>query len=148
MATKRLPSLEGEVFLGIVRTAGSLVRPVEQLLNGQGLTFTQYNVLRILRGAGDAGATGREIAARMINAEPDMTRLLDRMEKGGLISRCREAADRRCVTTRITPAGLAMADALDQPVADLHREQLARLTKAELKRLLAWLRKAAAKTAP
>ena len=113
-------------FLAVMRAAGGLLRGVEVLLNRYGLTAAQYNVLRILRGAGD---------------EPDITRLLDRMEKRGLISRRRDAKDRRFVTTRIAPAGLETLAALDAPVAALHRRQFGRLSGAELRRLMAALEK-------
>ena len=114
---------------------------MEVLLNGYGLTTTQYNVLRILRGAGEQGACGREIAGRLITAEPDITRLLDRMEKRDLISRRRDAKDRRLVTTRITPSGLEILAALDAPVEELHRRQFGRLSGAELKQVTAVLKK-------
>ena len=128
-------------FLAVMRAAGGLLRGVEVLLNRYGLTAAQYNVLRILRGAGDEGACGREIASLLITAEPDITRLLDRMEKRGLISRRRDAKDRRFVTTRIAPAGLETLAALDAPVAALHRRQFGRLSGAELRRLMAALEK-------
>ena len=130
-----------DAFLSVVRAAGGLLRGVEVLLNRYGLTATQYNVLRILRGAGDDGACGREIASRLITAEPDITRLLDRMEKRGLISRRRDAKDRRFVTTRIAPSGLEILAALDAPVAALHRRQFDRVSGAELKRLMVALGK-------
>jgi DNA-binding MarR family transcriptional regulator len=132
-----------KAFLSVVRTAGGLLRGVEVLLNGHGLTATQYNVLRILRGAGEQGACGREIAGRLITAEPDITRLLDRMEKRGLISRRRDAQDRRFVTTRITPSGLQILADLDAPVEELHRRQFGRLSGAELKQVIAVLEKLA-----
>jgi DNA-binding MarR family transcriptional regulator len=128
-------------FLSVVRAAGGLLRGVEVLLNRYGLTTAQYNVLRILRGAGEQGACGREIAGRLIAAEPDITRLLDRMEKRGLISRRRDAQDRRFVTTRITPSGLVTIAAMDEPVAELHRGQFGRLSGAELIQLTAVLEK-------
>jgi DNA-binding MarR family transcriptional regulator len=128
-------------FLSVVSAAGGLLRGVEVLLNRHGLTAAQYNVLRILRGAGEHGACSREIASRLITAEPDITRLLDRMEKRGLISRLRDAKDRRFVTTRITPAGLETLAALDAPVAELHRRQFERLSGAELAQLTAVVEK-------
>ncbi len=128
-------------FLSVVRAAGGLLRGVEVLLNRHGLTAAQYNVLRILRGAGEQGACGREIAGRLITVEPDITRLLDRMEKRGLISRRRDAQDRRYVTARITPAGLETLAALDAPVAELHGRQFERLSGAELAQLTAVLEK-------
>jgi DNA-binding MarR family transcriptional regulator len=128
-------------FLSVVRAAGGLMRDVEVLLNGHELTAAQYNVLRILRGTGEDGACGREIASRLITAEPDITRLLDRMEKRGLISRQRDAKDRRFVTTRITPAGLEILATLDEPVAELHRRQFGSLSGAKLKQLTALIEK-------
>jgi DNA-binding MarR family transcriptional regulator len=123
-------------FLSLVRAAGGLLRGVGVLLNGHGLTAAQYNVLRILRGAGERGACGREIAGQLITAEPDITRLLDRMEKHGLLRRQRDAGDRRFVTARITRSGLEILAALDAPVAELHRRQFGSLSGAELKRLI------------
>jgi DNA-binding MarR family transcriptional regulator len=140
--TRPFASLAEETFLNVVRTADRLVRTVDLLLRRHGLTFTQYNVLRILRGAGDSGANGRDIAGRTINPEPDITRLLDRMEKRGLIRRCRHDRDRRFVTAWITGPGLEILAALDEPVARLHREQFAALSKAELKKIVAGLEKA------
>ena len=128
-------------FLSVVRAAGGLLRGVEVLLNRHGLTAAQYNVLRILRGAGELGACGREIASRLITAEPDITRLLDRMEAHGLISRRRDAKDRRFVTARITPAGLETLAALEAPVAELHQQQFGRLSGAELDQLTTVLEK-------
>ena len=130
-----------DAFLSVVRTAGGLMRDVELLLDRHGLTTAQYNVLRILRGAGERGACGREIASRLITAEPDITRLLDRMERRGLILRRREAQDRRFVTTRITPLGLQNLATLDAPVAELHQRKFVRLSEAELKQLTAVLEK-------
>ena len=128
-------------FLAMMRAAGGLLRGVEVLLNRYGLTAAQYNVLRILRGAGEHGACGREIASRLITAEPDITRLLDRMEKRGLISRQRNAKDRRFVTTRIASSGLEVLAELDEPVSELHRRQFESLSGAELKQLIALLDK-------
>jgi DNA-binding MarR family transcriptional regulator len=135
------PLLEEEAFLSIVRTADKLLRAVDRLVRQHGLTATQYNVLRILRGAGQQGATCREVGERLLNAEPDITRLLDRMEKRGMVSRCREAQDRRFVTVRITPAGLELVDALDEPIAGFHRERFAAFSQSELGQFLAALEK-------
>ena len=111
------------VFLDLVRTADLLSRPVAQLFKDRDLSMTQYNVLRILRGSSD-GLTCGEIANRMITRDPDITRLLDRLEKRGLISRGREERDRRVVLTRITADGLELLAGLDQPVRDTHRRLL------------------------
>ena len=134
--------VEAEAFIQVVRTADGLVRNLDLLLKRHKLTFTQYNALRILRGAGGAGASGRDVADRMINAQPDVTRLLDRLEKRGLIQRCRADQDRRFVKAWITPGGLDMLAGLDKPVTDLHRQQFAALTKEELAQLKVALEKA------
>jgi len=99
------------------------------------LTGTQYNVLRILRGAEPAGLPCKGISDRMISHDPDMTRLLDRLEKRGVISRERQANDRRVVKTRITAAGLDILKKLDAPVLELHREQFHSLGAPRLKNL-------------
>ena len=96
----------GRAFLDLLRATDMLSRGPIEVLKQEDLSMTQYNVLRILRGA-PAGLPCGEIAKRMITRDPDITRLLDRLEKRGLISRCRETKDRRAVMTRITPRGLS-----------------------------------------
>ncbi len=123
---------ETEAFLDLVRTAGALVRDLEQMLKPYGLTATQYNVLRILRGAGGAGLTCTEISKRMINADPDVTRLLDRMKKRGLIRRVRGQTDRRVVTATISPEGTRLAQELDHPLDELHQRQFKGVTNRKL----------------
>jgi DNA-binding MarR family transcriptional regulator len=127
--------VEAEVFVALQRIADSLGLETEQLLKPHGLTGTQYNVLRILRGAEPEGLPCSGIGDRMISHDPDMTRLLDRMEKRGLISRARQTDDRRVVRTRITPAGLALLKSLDQPVRELHKRQFLHMPAARLKTL-------------
>ena len=127
--------LEDSVFIALHKTADSLGVEAEQLLKAHGLTGTQYNVLRILRGAEPEGLPCRAIGERMISHDPDMTRLLDRMEKRGLISRARQTDDRRVIKTRISPAGLALLKSLDQPVRELHKRQFHHLPAARLKTL-------------
>jgi DNA-binding MarR family transcriptional regulator len=134
-AREQKPTLEAQVFVELVRTAESLSRGAEALLKPTGLSGTQYNVLRILRGAGPDGLLCREIGCRMISRDPDITRLLDRMESRGLISRARGEEDRRVVKTRITPEGLRVLEELDAPVQELHLRQLRHLPVAELRRL-------------
>lgn len=124
--TRRTPLLEEAAFLDIVRTAEALSRPVTQLLKTEDLSSAQYNVLRILRGCPE-GLTCGDIGDRMITRDPDITRLLDRMEKRQLVSRGRDQKDRRVVLTRITSEGLALLDRLDQPVRDLHQRLLGHL---------------------
>jgi DNA-binding MarR family transcriptional regulator len=137
---------EESAFLDLVRTTDVLSRGPVRVLKAQDLSGTQYNVLRILRGAPQGLACG-EIASRMITRDPDVTRLLDRLEKRGLISRCRESRDRRTVMTRITPVGLKMLARLDEPVRAAHRKQLGHLGRKRLRALAALLRVARGKAA-
>ncbi|HEX9109386.1 MAG TPA: MarR family transcriptional regulator [Longimicrobiales bacterium] len=136
------PGLEHTVFLALQRLASDLGQEVAELLKGAGLSGAQYNVLRILRGAGKSGLACGEIAGRMITRDPDITRLLDRLEKRGLVIRARESGDRRVVTTRITQEGRALLATLDEPVAQLHERQLAGLGEEKLERLLQLLEEA------
>jgi DNA-binding MarR family transcriptional regulator len=128
-------SLEEEVSLGLARTADALARAGEEVLKGSGLTGTQYNVLRILRGAGAAGLSCGEVAGRMITRDPDLTRLLDRLEARSLVSRARDGEDRRVVTTRITQTGLALLAELDEPVQAQHRKTMGHLGAEKLRTL-------------
>ena len=125
-------SREAEAFLNVLRTSAMLVGSLLEVLRPYALTQPQYNVLRILRGAGGDGLPSGEVAARMVTREPDITRLLDRMEARGLVARERSPSDRRVVTARITPAGRALTDALDGPVQALHARQLGHLSPDEL----------------
>jgi DNA-binding MarR family transcriptional regulator len=134
---RRGGSPEEAAFLDIMRTADILSRGLIRVLKAEDVSSTQYNVLRILRGAPEGLACG-EIASRMITRDPDVTRLLDRLEKRGLISRCRETKDRRTVMARITPEGLKLLGRLDEPVQAGHRKQLGHLGRERL-RLLAEL---------
>ena len=133
------PCPEEAALLDLLRTTDMLSRGLLQVLKIEDLSGTQYNVLRILRGAPDGLACG-EIADRMITRDPDVTRLLDRLEKRGLISRCRETKDRRTVMTRITPAGLKLLANLDEPVLSAHRRQLGHLGPKRLRALAELLR--------
>jgi DNA-binding MarR family transcriptional regulator len=127
--------LEDRIFISLQKIADFLGLEAEQLFKPHGLTGTQYNVLRILRGAEPEGLPCRGIGERMISHDPDMTRLLDRMEKRGLISRQRQTDDRRVIKTRVSPAGLALLKSLDQPVRELHKRQFHHLPAARLKTL-------------
>ncbi len=138
--SQRLPSRpalspEASLFISLQKIADALGLETEQLLKPHGLTGTQYNVLRILRGAEPDGLPCSAIGERMISHDPDMTRLLDRMEKRGLISRARQTEDRRVVKTRITHAGLGLLKNLDRPVRDLHKRQFHHIPSARLKTL-------------
>jgi DNA-binding MarR family transcriptional regulator len=133
---KPFESLEAEVFLNLMRTADALSRGVEEILKLVGLSHTQYNVLRILRGAGEQGLCCREVAERMITRDPDITRLLDRMERRGLLTRSRDSQDRRVITVRITAAGLKVLKDLDGPLSEHNRKLLSHMDKGDLSRLL------------
>lgn len=137
-------SLENRLFVALLKTADNVGQEAEQLLRSQGLTGAQYNVLRILRGAEPHGLPCRGIADRMISHDPDMTRLLDRMEKRRLITRMRQTDDRRVVKTRITRDGLELLKTLDQPVRELHKRQFRHMTAARLKILAQLLEEARA----
>jgi MarR family transcriptional regulator, organic hydroperoxide resistance regulator len=126
-------TLENRIFVALLRAADSLGQEVEQLLKAAGLTGAQYNVLRILRGAEPEGLPCRGIGDRMISHDPDMTRLLDRLEKRSLISRVRQTDDRRVIKARITPQALSLLKTLDQPVRDLHKRQFRHISPARLK---------------
>jgi DNA-binding MarR family transcriptional regulator len=128
-------SVEERIFITLLKVADALGQEAEQLTRTAELTGTQYNVLRILRGAGPEGLACRGIGDRMITHDPDITRLLDRMEKRGLITRERQKDDRRVVKTRITPHGLALLKPLDQPMRDLHKRQFRHMASARLKTL-------------
>ncbi len=130
--------LEDRIFVAIVKTADALAQEAEQLIKSHGLTGAQYNVLRILRGAEPEGLLCRGISERMISRDPDITRLLDRMEKRGLITRERQTEDRRVIKTRITTEGLALLRKLDVPVSELHQRQFGHM-KAARKKILSEL---------
>ena len=125
--------LEAQVFVVLQKIADALAQETEQLLKAHSLTGAQYNVLRILRGAEPDGLACNSISDRMISHDPDMTRLLDRMEKRALITRQRQKDDRRVVKTRITPAGLDVLKGLDQPVREVHKRQFQHIPAARLK---------------
>lgn len=133
--TRPFASREQEAHLGIARTAAVLDHAVAEALRPYGLTPTQYNVLRILRGAGEEGLCRGAVRERMVARVPDTTRLLDRMEEAGLIQRSRDAEDRRFVTTRIADAGMRLLERLDTPIEELHRRHFANLSPCELDEL-------------
>jgi DNA-binding MarR family transcriptional regulator len=134
-------SLEAEAFLNIEHTADALMRGMAELLKDADLSPTQYNVLRILRGAGPGGLACGEIADRMITRDPDITRLLDRLARRGLVERMRDGRDRRVVTATITGDGSTLLGRLDEPVEQLHARQLSHLGERSLTRLVGLLEK-------
>jgi len=129
--TKPFASSEEEVYLSVLRVAERLVSGLSETLKQSDLTPTQYNALRILRGAGEKGASCREISERMVTKDSDITRLLDRLEARGLISRER-AEDRRFIIARITGEGLSLLADLDGPIQERHRRQLGHLSEKKL----------------
>jgi len=131
-SAKTIP--EEAAFLDLARTTEILSAPIVQLLKTQELSPAPYNVLRILRGCPE-GLTCREIGERMITRDPDITRLLDRLEKRKLIARNRDDKDRRVVLTRITDAGLELLMKLDQPLREVHRKMLGHLGPERLRSL-------------
>jgi DNA-binding MarR family transcriptional regulator len=134
--TKPFRSLGHEAALSLQRTAAELEHAFESAVKPYGITATQYNVLRILRGAGAAGLCRNEVGARMVRRVPDVTRLLDRLEDMLLIVRERGGEDRRYVTTKVTAQGLELLAALDPVVDDLHDAQVGRLGNPRLRTLI------------
>ncbi len=133
--TRPFRSLEEEVMLGLARTADAMARTSEVVLKASGLTATQYNVLRILRGAGTAGLSCGEVASRMITRDPDLTRLFDRLEARALVKRARDGQDRRVVTTRISAEGIELLKQLDEPVQEANRKAVGHLGPEKLQTL-------------
>lgn len=134
--TKPFESLEVEAYLNIIKTADYLHHSAAVVLKGRNISEAQYNVLRILRGAGDDGLKCSEVGERMVTRDPDITRLLDRLEKQQLIERHRSQTDRRVVTTRITETGLRLLEELDAPIRQQSVAMFARLQPAQLQALI------------
>jgi DNA-binding MarR family transcriptional regulator len=129
-------SREEEAYLSLLRTADALQGQVEAYLKGFGLTGTQYNALRILRGAGPEGLPCRDIGERMITHDPDITRLLNRLEDRGLVERTRARHDRRVIYGKITAAGLKLLSEMDRPIEKYGREMLRHVGQEKLKQLI------------
>ncbi|HSS97633.1 MAG TPA: MarR family transcriptional regulator [Terriglobales bacterium] len=134
--TKPFSSTGEEASIAILRTADELQQKLVELLKPSGLSPTQFNALRILRGAGEAGLPCSEIGERMINHDPDITRLLDRLEQRDLVARQRHAKDRRVHVARITKTGLDLLKGLDKPVEEFHRITTADFGESNLKSLI------------
>lgn len=133
---KPFSSLHQEAFLNVARTEAVLRDGLDRVLGPRGLSPTQYNVLRMLRGAGAEGLCRNEIRDRLITRMPDVSRLLDRMEAAGLVHRVRSATDRRLVNTTLTESGRRLVDGLDAEVAAAHERQLGHLNAEQLKTLI------------
>jgi DNA-binding MarR family transcriptional regulator len=139
--TKPFSSTGEEASIAILRTADELQQQLVELLKPYGLSPTQFNALRILRGAGEAGLPCSEIGERMINHDPDITRLLDRLEQRDLVERRRDPKDRRIHVARITKTGLDLLKSLDKPVEEFHRVTTAEIGENNLKSLIRLLDK-------
>jgi DNA-binding MarR family transcriptional regulator len=125
----------------LLRTAGELDQELAQVLKPAGMTPAQFNVLRVLRNAGGAGLACGELSERLVRHDPDVTRLLDRLEARGLVARARDTADRRVVVARITEEGLAVLQTLGASVAALHERQFGPLSHDEFRTFVALLEK-------
>jgi DNA-binding MarR family transcriptional regulator len=130
------PLLEEQAYISLLRTADHLQTRFADWLRPHGLSPTQYNALRILRGAGPQGLPCSQIGERMLSHDPDITRLIDRLEKRSLVKRSRDPQDRRIVRARITPQGLDALSALDRPLRQFVRELLAPACAEHLRSLL------------
>lgn len=139
--TKPFASLEEEVLLNLLRTTDALERQMSAALKPFGISTTQYNVLRILRGAGETGLACGEIGERMITRDPDITRLLDRLEKRKLIQRCREDRDRRIIMARIAAEGLRMLAEIDRIHPELLKTIFGHMNANDLRTLCLLLEK-------
>jgi DNA-binding MarR family transcriptional regulator len=131
-----------EAAIALMRTADNVRRAVAAIVEPLGITPQQYNVLRILRGAGEKGLPTLEIAERMIEQTPGITRLIDRLERKRLVSRERCPTDRRQVFCRITREGLALIATLDVPITDADHLAMSSLNSRELAQLVKLLDKA------
>jgi DNA-binding MarR family transcriptional regulator len=137
--TKAIRLLEEEATLNIVRTADVLMLALADALKPYQLSATQYNVLRILRGAGKDGASCKDIGSRLVARDPDITRLMDRLEQRALVRRDRAKEDRRVVTHELTTAGLHLVNELDGPIEALHKTLMGHMKIEKLRELVALL---------
>jgi len=128
-----------EAVLSIKRTAALLELRLAELLRPYGLTPTQYNVLRILRGAGPEGHPRCAVQSRLVAPVADTTRLLDRLERMGLVARARSTEDRRVVSSRITPRGLAILDKVASPLRELEENEVGQVSETRLRALISVL---------
>jgi len=134
--TRPFPNPGTEALVSVLRTAAILEHAYGEALKPHGLTLAQYNVLRILRGAGKNGLCGREVRERLVARVPDVSRLLDRMVETGLVARARDRADRRHVTARTTPKGLRLLKAATPALEAVERERTGGLTGERLQDLV------------
>ena len=138
---KPFRNLPEEAVLNVWRTGDYMARRLQALLKTRSISQTQYNVLRIMRGAGADGLACGEIGGRMLTQDPDITRLLDRLVRRGLARRTRLRQDRRVILARITPAGIRLLAELETPVAKLIDQIVGHMAKSQLEELIALLEK-------
>lgn len=134
--SKPFASIEEEALLNLTRTHEFLQQQLTEFFKQFQLTKTQYNILRILRGAGKEGVTCSQAAERMVSADPDITRLLDRLEARKLIERERSREDRRVVVSRITADGLELLKTIDKPLAEFNKRHLGCIGARKLEQLI------------
>jgi DNA-binding MarR family transcriptional regulator len=130
------PTAGQEALVAVLRTAAVLEHEINDTLKPFDLTSTQYNVLRILRGAEPNGLCGREVGERLITPLPDVPRLLDRMTEAGFVARKRDPADRRHVTARITPRGLRLLDEVQPALEAIERRRAGALSRDQVRALI------------
>lgn len=135
-AAARFDSLEQQAYLTLWRTYDRLRAHEDQLFAGHGLTAQQYNLLRLLRASRPDPAPTLSLVARLVSRAPDVTRMLDGLERLGLISRARSAADRRAVLVGITESGLALLDAIAPSLEECHQRQLGHLSRPQLRAMI------------
>ena len=134
--TKPFTSLAQEAQLSVIRTGALFMDEIEQFLKPYGITATQYNVLRILRGSEPNGLCRNELRDRMLTRMPDMTRLLDRLEEAGLVARERQDEDRRMVRSRISSAGIELLADLDNVTQGEEKRRFGHLNDQQLRTLI------------
>lgn len=134
--TKPFQSLEQEAILNLIRTASLMEQIGAAVVKPHGLSLPQYNVLRILRGAGERGLKCSAVAERMITRDPDVTRLFDRLERERLITRQRSSDDRRVVNVRISDTGMRLLATLDEPMLAAHRNAMNHMGREKLAQLI------------
>jgi DNA-binding MarR family transcriptional regulator len=134
--TRPFPRRSAVAAVSVMRTAAVLEHELNEVLKPSGLTVTQYNVLRILRGAGENGLCGREVGERLVSRVPDVSRLLERMEDMGAVSRERDENDRRHVTARLTESGRKLLEAVTPALEAVERARFGRLSESALQAMI------------
>jgi len=130
------PFREGRAVVSLLKTVDYINQLSSETMDPFGVTSQQYNILRILRGAGKEGLPTLELANRMLVHSPGVTRLIDRLEKKLLVNRERSSSDRRVVKCKITEKGIHLLKKMDQPVADMNRRIVQNLNQKQLEHLV------------